>query len=96
MAYGNTNSLTASSRWDVRLSKTGYLNEAGRCLVMVAEIDEQPIVMVLLNSFGTRTPLGDAGRIRRWLRTGVGGAVANPALEYEQRVVAGQLADDGF
>lgn len=95
MVYGNTNPLTASSRWDVRLSKTGYLNEAGRCLVMVVEIDEQPIVMVLLNSFGTRTPLGDAGRIRRWLQTGSGGEVANSALEYEKGVVAGQLADDG-
>jgi D-alanyl-D-alanine endopeptidase (penicillin-binding protein 7) len=95
MVYGNTNPLTASSRWDVRLSKTGYLNEAGRCLVMVAEIDERPIVMVLLNSFGTRTPLGDAGRIRRWLQTGSGGKVATSALEYEKKVVAGQLADDG-
>ena len=95
MAYGNTNPLTASSRWDVWLSKTGYLDEAGRSLVLVAEIEEQPIVMVLLNSFGTRTPLGDAGRVRRWLRTGSGGKVADSALEYEKRVVAGQLADDG-
>jgi D-alanyl-D-alanine endopeptidase (penicillin-binding protein 7) len=95
MAYGNTNPLTASSRWDVWLSKTGYLEEAGRSLVMVAEIEEQPIVMVLLNSFGTRTPLGDAGRVRRWLQTGSGGKVADSALEYEKRVVAGQLADDG-
>lgn len=95
MTYGNTNPLTASRRWDVGLSKTGYLDEAGRCLVMVAEIDEQPIVMVLLNSFGTRTPLGDAARVRRWLQTGAGGAVAGPALEYEQRVVAERLTDDG-
>jgi D-alanyl-D-alanine endopeptidase (penicillin-binding protein 7) len=94
MAYGNTNPLTASSRWDVLLSKTGYLTEAGRCLVMVAEVEEQPIVMVLLNSFGTRTPLGDAGRVRRWLTTGSGGKVARSALEYERRVVAEQLADD--
>lgn len=95
MAYGNTNPLTASSRWNVSLSKTGYLKEAGRCLVMVAEIEEQPIVMVLLNSFGTRTPLGDAGRVRRWLQTGSGGKVAESALAYEKRVVAGQLPDDG-
>jgi len=90
MAYGNTNPLTASSRWEVDLSKTGYLNEAGRCLVMVTEIEEQPIVMVLLNSFGTRTPLGDAGRVRRWLQTGSSGEVAAAAMEYERRVVAGQ------
>jgi D-alanyl-D-alanine endopeptidase (penicillin-binding protein 7) len=95
MVYGNTNPLTASSRWDVWLSKTGYLKEAGRSLVMVVEIEEQPIVMVLLNSFGTRTPLGDAGRVRRWLQTGAGGKVADAALEYEKRVVAGQSAGDG-
>ena len=95
IAFGNTNPLTASSRWDVGLSKTGYLNEAGRCLVLVAEIEERPVVMVLLNSFGTRTPLGDAGRVRRWLQTGSGGEVARSALEYEKRVVAEQLSDDG-
>lgn len=83
--YGNTNPLTASSRWDVALSKTGYLTEAGRCLVMVTIIDEQPVGIVLLNSFGTRTPLGDAGRIRRWLLTGDSGKVAGAALEYEKR-----------
>jgi D-alanyl-D-alanine endopeptidase (penicillin-binding protein 7) len=87
LGYGNTNPLTASSRWDVALSKTGYLNEAGRCLVMVAEIDGEPVAMVFLNSFGTRTPLGDAGRVRRWIQTGSSGGVAKAALDYEQRVV---------
>jgi D-alanyl-D-alanine endopeptidase (penicillin-binding protein 7) len=58
----------------------------------VTEIEEKPIVMVLLNSFGTRTPLGDAGRVRRWLQTGSGGKVADSALEYERRVVAGQVS----
>jgi len=85
LGYGNTNPLVASSRWEASLSKTGYLSEAGRCLVMAAEIDGRPVGMVLLNSFGTRTPLGDAGRVRRWLTTGDGGRVAGPALEYERR-----------
>jgi D-alanyl-D-alanine endopeptidase (penicillin-binding protein 7) len=93
MAFGNTNPLTASSRWDVSLSKTGFLDEAGRCLVMVADIDEEPVIMVLLNSFGTRTPLGDAGRVRRWLQTGDGGQVARSALEHERRVVDGQATN---
>jgi D-alanyl-D-alanine endopeptidase (penicillin-binding protein 7) len=88
LGYGNTNPLTASSRWDVALSKTGYLTEAGRCLVMVADIDGRPVGMVLLNSFGTRTPLGDAARVRRWLQTGSSGSVAPAALEYERRVAA--------
>ena len=85
LGYGNTNPLVASSRWEASLSKTGYLSEAGRCLVMVAEIDGRPVGMVLLNSFGSRSPLGDAGRVRRWLTTGEGGRVAGPAAEYEQR-----------
>jgi len=88
LGYGNTNPLTASSRWDVELSKTGYLTEAGRCLVMVADIDGKPVGMVLLNSFGTRTPLGDAGRVRRWLQTGSSGNVAGAAVDYERRIAA--------
>lgn len=84
LAYGNTNPLTASSRWAVELSKTGYLKEAGRCLVMVAEVDDEPVGMVFLNSFGTRTPLGDAGRAKRWITTGETGRVAGAARDYEQ------------
>lgn len=85
LEYGNTNALVASGRWDVTLSKTGYLNEAGRCLVMVTNIDGHAVAMVLLDSFGTRTPLGDAGRIKRWITTGTGGSIARAALEYERR-----------
>ena len=88
LPYGNTNRLTRNGRWDVGLSKTGYLNDAGRCLVMVTEVESRPIAVVLLNSFGTHTPLGDAGRVRRWLETGDGGRIAGPALEYERQQVA--------
>ncbi len=88
LGYGNTNRLTRNGRWDVGLSKTGYLDASGRCLVMVTEIDSRPVAVVLLNSFGTHTPLGDAGRVRRWIETGSGGSVAGPALEHERRAVA--------
>ena len=84
LAYGNTNPLIASSRWDVSLSKTGYLLEAGRCLTMVTEVDGQPLAMILLNSLGSRSPLGDAGRVRRWLETGEPGTVAGAARDYER------------
>jgi serine-type D-Ala-D-Ala endopeptidase (penicillin-binding protein 7) len=93
LGYGNTNPLVASSRWSLELTKTGYLREAGRCLVMVTEVGERPIAMVLLNSFGTRTPLGDAGRVRRWLTSGRGGSVAGPALEYERRTTQALLRE---
>lgn len=83
--FGNTNPLVHSARWDVGLTKTGYLEAAGRCLLMVADIEGEPTAIVLLNSFGTRTPLGDAGRIRRWLTTGHSGSVAQAASRYEQQ-----------
>ena len=69
----------------MRLSKTGYLDESGRCLATVTVIDGEPLAMVLLDSFGTRSPLGDVGRIRRWLTTGSSGGVARAAREYEAR-----------
>lgn len=85
LGYGNTNPLINHPRWDVQVSKTGYIAEAGRCLVMVAEVDGHPVAMVFLNSHGTRSPLGDAGRTRRWLTTGEGGVVAAAARKYEQQ-----------
>lgn len=85
LQYGNTNLLVHRESWDVALSKTGYLQVAGRCLAMVANIDGRPIAIVLLDSLGTRTPLGDAGRIGRWLRTGQGGSVAAAARDYERQ-----------
>ncbi len=88
LSYGNTNPLVRRADWQLGLSKTGYLTEAGRCLVMVTRMNEQDVVIVLLNSFGTRSPIGDAGRIRRWLETGAPGSVAGAARDYERRIAA--------
>lgn len=85
LSFGNTNVLVHRDSWGVALSKTGYLDEAGRCLVMVAEVDGRQVVNVLLDSFGSRSPVGDAGRIKRWLQTGAQGRVAGAAKAYEQR-----------
>ncbi|WP_111496965.1 MULTISPECIES: D-alanyl-D-alanine endopeptidase [Marinobacter] len=85
LRFGNTNPLVHRQSWDVELSKTGYLSEAGRCLIMVTRIDGREVVAVLLDSFGTRTPLGDAGRVRRWLTSGQGGSIAKAARAYENR-----------
>lgn len=85
LLFGNTNVLVNRGNWSVALSKTGYLDEAGRCLVMVSEMQGREVITVLLDSFGTRSPLGDAGRIRRWLATGETGQVAGAARDYEQR-----------
>jgi D-alanyl-D-alanine endopeptidase (penicillin-binding protein 7) len=73
LIYGNTNRLLKNSAWNIQLSKTGYLNEAGRCLTMQAEIADRPLVIVLLNSFGKLTPFGDSNRIRKWIEGGIEG-----------------------
>jgi D-alanyl-D-alanine endopeptidase (penicillin-binding protein 7) len=73
LKFGNTNRLLANSAWDINLSKTGYINEAGRCLVMEVEIAEQPLVIVLLNAFGKLTPFGDSNRIRQWIEREISG-----------------------
>lgn len=88
LAYTNTNPLTRNANWKVMLSKTGYLSESGRCLVMVAEIDGELITMVLLDSQGLRTPIGDAGRINRWLRNQPPGEVPAGAVVYAQSRLA--------
>jgi len=67
LTYGNTNRLLKNKNWDIDLSKTGYINEAGRCLVMKAKIEGEELSIVLLNSFGKLTPFGDSNRLRRWL-----------------------------
>ncbi len=67
LTYGNTNRLLKNATWDIDLSKTGYINEAGRCLVMKARIEGEDLSIVLLNSFGKLTPFGDSNRLRRWL-----------------------------
>ena len=67
--FGNTNALVRSDNWEIGVSKTGYISEAGRCLVMQAVIDGRPVVMVLLNSFGKYTRIADAKRVRTWLES---------------------------
>jgi D-alanyl-D-alanine endopeptidase (penicillin-binding protein 7) len=67
LSFVNTNALVRNSDWKIGLSKTGYISEAGKCLVMHAMIANQPIVIVLLDSWGRLTRVGDANRIRRWL-----------------------------
>jgi D-alanyl-D-alanine endopeptidase (penicillin-binding protein 7) len=67
LEYRNTNLLVKKPEWQVSLQKTGYISEAGRCLVMEAVIDSREVVIVLLNSWGTLTRFADAKRIRNWL-----------------------------
>jgi len=70
VAFQNTNALVRGGTWDIQLQKTGFIREAGRCLVMMANVASHPVVIVLLDSMGRMTRIGDANRIRHWLETG--------------------------
>ena len=65
--FGNTNSLVRSPEWEIGLSKTGYIREAGRCLVMQAWVLKQPVIIVLMDSDGRYSRTADAVRIKKWI-----------------------------
>lgn len=67
LSYNNSNGLVRARNWDIGLSKTGYISEAGRCLVMQAQIAAKPVIIVLLDSWGKMSRIADANRIRHWL-----------------------------
>ncbi len=67
--FHNTNQLVSSPTWEIGLSKTGYIQEAGKCLVMQARVADKPVVIVLLDSAGKQTRIGDANRIKRWMES---------------------------
>jgi D-alanyl-D-alanine endopeptidase (penicillin-binding protein 7) len=71
VGFHNTNSLVNNPTWDIVVQKTGYIEEAGRCLVMQTVIEGRTIVIVLLNSFGKQTRVADATRVRKWMEAKV-------------------------
>jgi serine-type D-Ala-D-Ala endopeptidase (penicillin-binding protein 7) len=79
MQFHTTNGLVRSASWDIGLQKTGYISEAGRCLVMQAQMTGRRLIMVLLDSAGKYSRMGDAERIRKWLAQGGGVAAEAPA-----------------
>ena len=70
IAYNSTNALVRNPTWDIGLQKTGFINEAGECLVMQATIHDRPMIMVLLDSSGKYSRFADAQRLRTWLDNG--------------------------
>jgi D-alanyl-D-alanine endopeptidase (penicillin-binding protein 7) len=70
VAFHTTNALVRSPNWDIGLQKTGYISEAGRCMVMQAELAGRKLILVLLDSAGKYSRIGDAERIRKWLIEG--------------------------
>ena len=84
LTFRNTNTLVENPAWQVSVQKTGYISEAGRCLVMQTLIEGRPVVIVLLNSWGKLTRIADAKRIRTWMesthRSAASGGARSPAL----------------
>ena len=69
VTFHSTDSLTSKPDWDIVVQKTGYIAQAGRCLVMQTIIEARTVVIVLLNSYGKRSRIADARRIRRWMES---------------------------
>jgi D-alanyl-D-alanine endopeptidase (penicillin-binding protein 7) len=65
--FSNTNRLIKKDDWDISLSKTGFTSDAGNCLVMKLTLGNRPLIVVLLNSWGTLSKYGDTSRIKKWI-----------------------------
>jgi D-alanyl-D-alanine endopeptidase (penicillin-binding protein 7) len=70
LQFNNTNRLVHNRSWDIGLQKTGYISEAGQCLVMQAKVSGRKLIMVFLDSAGKFSRLADAERVRRWVESG--------------------------
>jgi D-alanyl-D-alanine endopeptidase (penicillin-binding protein 7) len=70
LKYNTTNRLVKSPLWDIGIQKTGYISEAGQCLVMQAKVSGRRLIMVFLDSAGKFSRIADAERVRRWLESG--------------------------
>lgn len=71
LSFRNTNNLVRNVHWEIGLSKTGYISEAGRCLVMRVRLASKDLIVVLLDSWGKHSRIGDANRLRKWIESNV-------------------------
>jgi D-alanyl-D-alanine endopeptidase (penicillin-binding protein 7) len=67
LQFNNTNRLVKNPGWDIGLQKTGYITEAGQCLVMQAKVAGRKLIMVFLDSAGKLSRIADAERVRKWM-----------------------------
>ncbi|KAA9000607.1 D-alanyl-D-alanine endopeptidase [Affinibrenneria salicis] len=85
LPFRNTNHLVFRPDWNIQLTKTGFTNQAGHCLVMRTVINQRPVALVVLDAFGKYTHFADASRLRSWLETGKISPVPPAALSYKQQ-----------
>ncbi|SDU03850.1 D-alanyl-D-alanine endopeptidase [Geopseudomonas guangdongensis] len=87
LSFFNTNPLVRKGDWSIQVSKTGFTNDAGHCLVMLTRLDGHPTAVVLLDSFGKYTRIADANRLRRWMESGQSAPIPDAARRYKQQKV---------
>jgi D-alanyl-D-alanine endopeptidase (penicillin-binding protein 7) len=85
LGFRNTNHLVHKAGWNIQLTKTGFTNEAGHCLVMRTTMAGKPVAFVVLDAFGKYTHMADASRLRNWLETGKVSAIPVAAKSYKQQ-----------
>lgn len=88
LGFRNTNRLVYKPEWSIQLTKTGFTNKAGHCLVMRTRMNNRPVAFVVLDAFGKFTHIADANRLRRWIETGKTTPVPAAALSYKQQRLA--------
>jgi D-alanyl-D-alanine endopeptidase (penicillin-binding protein 7) len=86
LQYNNTNRLVKNPDWEIGLQKTGYISEAGQCLVMQAKVAGRKLIMVFLDSAGKLSRIGDAERVRRWVETNAPAGAAAPTSTVVRQV----------
>ncbi len=89
--FGNSNALVKSDNWNISLQKTGFIREAGRCVVMLTEIAKRPVVLVLLDSVGKFSRIGDAQRIKTWMETGEVLEIPKPVVYKKSKAKRGKV-----
>lgn len=93
LPFRNTNRLLWRDGWNIRLTKTGFTNAAGHCLVMNTIINNRPVMLVVMDAFGKQTHFADASRLRNWMETGKVIPVPAAALSYKKQKAV-QMADN--
>ncbi|MCU5772897.1 D-alanyl-D-alanine endopeptidase [Erwiniaceae bacterium BAC15a-03b] len=88
LPFRNTNHLVYKPDWNIQLTKTGFTNQAGHCLVMRTIIKQRPVALVVLDAFGKYTHFADANRLRAWMETGKAAPVPAAALSYKKQKAA--------
>jgi serine-type D-Ala-D-Ala endopeptidase (penicillin-binding protein 7) len=88
LQFNNTNRLVKNPAWDIGLQKTGYISEAGQCLVMQAKVAGRKLIMVFLDSAGKLSRIGDAERVRKWVETNSPTGVPLPSTTSSVRQVS--------